>query len=127
MEVKQHHLGNVHRNRSVYILLKKCCFSSRYPIELNKWYQAIIEIYGQKLTLIVDQEPPVVTYELFSVNMLWPRSFTFIGNLPIQYRSFDMLPNSILFEGFHGAIQKVTRIKFFVKFANLISYSDCCQ
>ncbi|CAF0752008.1 unnamed protein product [Adineta ricciae] len=92
---------------TIMIASKTISLSSRYPIELNKWHQAIIEIYGQKLTLIVDQEPPVVTYELFSINMLWPRSFTFIGNLPIQYRSFDMLPNSILFEGFHGAIQKI--------------------
>jgi hypothetical protein len=61
------------------------------------------------LTLTVDQESPVVTYELFSTNMFWPRSFTFIGNLPIQYRSFDMLSNPVLFEGYHGAIQKVKK------------------
>jgi hypothetical protein len=77
--------------------------SSRYPIELNKWYQCFIEIYGQKLSLIVDQEPPVISYELFSSNLLWPRSFTFLGHLPIQYQ----LANSYIFEGFRGAIQKV--------------------
>ncbi len=77
--------------------------SSRYPIELNKWYQCFIEIYGQKLSLIVDQEPPVISYELFSSNLLWPRSFTFLGHLPIQYQS----GNSYIFEGFRGAIQKV--------------------
>ncbi|CAF3750071.1 unnamed protein product [Adineta steineri] len=92
---------------NIMIGSKTISLSSRYPIELNKWHQCFIEIHGQKLTLTVDQEPPVVTYELFSTNMFWPRSFTFIGNLPIQYRSFDMLSNSILFEGFHGAIQKI--------------------
>lgn len=75
---------------------------------MNKWHQCTIEIHGQKLTLIVDQEPPVVTYELFSTAILWPRSFTFIGNLPIQYRSFDMLSHSFVFDGFHGAIQRVS-------------------
>jgi hypothetical protein len=85
---------------------------------LNKWHQCIIEIHGQKLSLIVDQESPVVTYELFSTGILWPRSFTFIGNLPIQYRSFDMLSNSFIFEGFRGAIQKVKspNILFFLLF-----------
>lgn len=56
---------------------------------------------------MLNQEPAVMTYEVFSNNILWPRSFTFIGNLPIQYRSFDMLPNSIILDGFRGAIQKV--------------------
>ena len=83
------------------------CFSSRYPIELNKWHRCFLEIHGQKLTLVVDQEPPVITYEIFSSTVLWPRSFTFVGNLPIQYRSFDMIPNSIVLDGFRGAIQKV--------------------
>ncbi|CAF3324637.1 unnamed protein product [Rotaria sp. Silwood1] len=86
---------------------KTISLSSRYPIELNIWHRCSIEIYGQKFTLIVDQESPVVTYELFSTNILWPRSFTFIGNLPIQYRSFDTLSNFIIFEGFRGAIQKI--------------------
>jgi hypothetical protein len=102
----------------------KFYFSSRYPIELNKWHQCTIEIHGQKLTLIVDQESPVITYELFSTNILWPRSFTFIGNLPIQYRSFDMLSNSVIFEGFRGAIQKVKKkistIHFFVVLYNIL-------
>jgi hypothetical protein len=70
---------------------------------LNKWHQCLIEIYGQKLSLILDQESPVISYELFSSNILWPRSFTFIGHLPNQYR----LINSTIFEGFQGAIQKV--------------------
>lgn len=48
-----------------------------------------------------------MTYELFSTNAIWPRSFTFIGNLPIQYRSFDLLPNSVILDGFRGAIQQV--------------------
>ncbi|CAF3381609.1 unnamed protein product [Rotaria socialis] len=86
---------------------KTISLSSRYPIELNIWHRCSIEIHGQKLTLEVDQESPVVTYELFSTNILWPRSFTFIGNLPIQYRSFDILSNSIIVEGFRGAIQKI--------------------
>ncbi len=38
------------------------------------------------MTLILDQESPVISYELFSSNILWPRSFTFIGHLPVQYR-----------------------------------------
>lgn len=75
--------------------------SARYPIELNRWHQCFIEIYGQKLTLILDQEPPVIAYELFSSNILWPRSFTFIGHLPHQYQ----------FEGFRGGIQKVKILK----------------
>jgi len=70
---------------------------------LNKWHQCLIEIYGQQLTIIVDQELPVISYELFSSNILWPRSFTFIGHLPDQYQSI----NSYIFEGFRGAIQKV--------------------
>ena len=78
-------------------------FSSRYPIELNRWHQCLLEIHGEKLMLILDQEPPVISYELFSSTTLWPRSLTFIGYLPIRYRS----SNSSLFEGFHGAIQKV--------------------
>ena len=86
---------------------KTISLSSRYPIELNKWHRCFIEIHGQKLTLILNQEHPVMTYELFSTNILWPRSLTFIGNLPIQYRSFDMLPNSVILDGFRGAIQKV--------------------
>jgi hypothetical protein len=94
--------------------------SSRYPIELNKWHQCFIEIHGQKLTLIVDQESPVVTYDLFSNGILWPRSFTFIGNLPIQYRSFDMLPNSFVFEGFRGAIQKVIEPKKHIVFLFIV-------
>jgi hypothetical protein len=80
--------------------------SSRYPIELNKWHQCLIEIYGQKLSLILDQESPVISYELFSSNILWPRSFTFIGHLPNEYQS----RNSYISEGFRGAIQKVKKI-----------------
>lgn len=82
-------------------------FSSRYPIELNRWHQCSIEIYGQKLSLVVDDEAPVVTYELFSNNFLWPRSSTFLGHLPIQYRSLDALTSPIILDGFRGAIQKV--------------------
>ncbi|CAF1289873.1 unnamed protein product [Adineta steineri] len=82
---------------------KSILLSSRYPIELKTWHQCIIEIYGQKITFIVNQESPVISYELFSSNILWPRSFTFIGNLPNQYRS----TNSHIIEGFQGAIQKV--------------------
>ncbi len=70
---------------------------------MNKWHRCLIEIYGQNMTLILDQEPPVISYEWFVSNILWPRSFTFIGHLPIQYRS----ANSYIFEGFRGAIQKV--------------------
>ncbi len=70
---------------------------------MNKWYQCLIEIYGQKLSLILDQESPVISYELFSSNILWPRSFTFIGHLPNHYQS----ENSYIFDGFRGAIQKV--------------------
>ena len=84
-------------------------FSSRYPIELNRWHQCLLEIHGQKLMLILDQEPPVISYEFFSAISLWPRSFTFIGYLPIRYRS----TNSSLFEGFRGGIQKVTLSTFF--------------
>jgi len=87
---------------------KTISLSSRFPIELNKWHRCLIEIHGQKLTLMLNQEPAVMTFEVFSNNILWPRSFTFIGNLPIQYRSFDMLPNSIVLDGFRGAIQKMT-------------------
>ncbi|CAF5118516.1 unnamed protein product, partial [Rotaria sp. Silwood1] len=76
---------------------------SRYPIELNKWHQCLIEIQSQKLSLILDQELPVISYELVSSNILWPRSFTFIGCLPNQYRS----RNISIFEGFRGAIQKI--------------------
>lgn len=77
--------------------------SSRYPIELNKWHECSIEISNQVLSLIVDHELPVIFHESFSMNTLWPRSFTFIGCLPNQYRSTGSLP----LEGFHGAIQKV--------------------
>jgi hypothetical protein len=44
--------------------------SARYPIELHQWYQCSVEIYGQKLTLILDEEPPIISYELFSSNIL---------------------------------------------------------
>ncbi|CAF4879182.1 unnamed protein product [Rotaria sp. Silwood1] len=82
---------------------KRISISSRYPIELNKWHQCLIEIQSQKLSLILDQELPVISYELVSSNILWPRSFTFIGCLPNQYRS----RNISIFEGFRGAIQKI--------------------
>ncbi|UJR13720.1 hypothetical protein I4U23_000731 [Adineta vaga] len=82
---------------------KSIALSSRSPIELNTWHRCLIEIYGQKITLILDQESPVISYELFSSNILWPRSSTFIGYLPEQYRS----GNSHIFEGFQGAIQKI--------------------
>jgi hypothetical protein len=76
-------------------------------MELNQWHQCSIEIYGQKLTLILDQEPPVISYELFSSNILWPRSFTFIGHLPHQYQS----NHSYISDGFRGGIQKVKSSK----------------
>ncbi|CAF0927203.1 unnamed protein product [Rotaria sordida] len=82
---------------------KRISLSSRYPIELNKWHQCLIEIYSQNLSLILDQESPVISYELVSSNILWSRSFTFIGYLPNQYRS----TNISIFEGFRGAIQKI--------------------
>jgi hypothetical protein len=44
--------------------------SARYPMELNQWHQCSVEIDGQKLTLILDEEPPVISYELFSSNIL---------------------------------------------------------
>jgi len=80
---------------------------------MYKWHRCILELHGQKLVLIVDHEAPVVTYELFSSHVFSPRSFTFIGNLPVQYRSFDMLSNAFIFEGFRGAIQKVQKQKSF--------------
>lgn len=80
---------------------------------MNKWHQCSIEIYGQKLTLILDRESPVISYELFSSNILWPRSFTFIGHLPNQYQ----LANSFIADGFRGAIQKVKN--FVLNFKNL--------
>ncbi len=76
-------------------------------MELNQWHQCSIEIYGQKLTLILDQEPPVISYELFSSNILWPRSFTFIGHLPHQYQSYL----SYMSEGFREGIQKLKSSK----------------
>ncbi|CAF3260918.1 unnamed protein product [Rotaria sp. Silwood2] len=97
---------NLERKMLIFDIIigsKRILLSSRYPIELNKWHQCLIEIYSQKLSLILDQESPVISYELVSSNMLWPRSFTFIGYLPNQYRSI----NTSIFEGFRGAIQKI--------------------
>ncbi|CAF1014592.1 unnamed protein product [Adineta ricciae] len=88
---------------NVLLGAKNIALSSRSPIELNTWHRCLIEIYGQKITLILDQDLPVVSYELLSSNTLWPRSMTFIGNLPQQYRP----KNSHLFEGFQGSIQKM--------------------
>ena len=67
--------------------------------------------------MILDQESPVISYELFSSNILWPRSFTFIGYLPNPYRS----TNSYIFQGFRGAIQKVNKNKC----GNLGFKSEC--
>lgn len=96
-------------------------YSSRYPIELNRWHQCLIEIYGQKLSLILNQELPVISYELFSSHLLWPRSFTYFGHLPKQYQS----NNPSIFDGFRGAIQKVTyNVLFLFLFYSIIDYSQ---
>ncbi len=81
--------------------------SARYPIELHQWYQCSVEIYGQKLTLILDEEPPIISYELFSSNILWPRSFTLIGLLSYQYQS----NHSYVSEGFRRGIRRVKSLK----------------